>query len=357
MIKQAHHYFVFVIVHMSLLFFVYPEKIIESTRTGHWEAILVSVLFEFCVLLIYIKGLMWFPGQDLTDIFHESVGKWVSRILLSPLVLYFFMSIFLLARSHAELLTIVFLPKTPIWALLLLLIIPLYAAWKGIHTIYRSSVLYFILFVPVICLALLSSFGNFHYPNAFPLLNTRPDFFMKPSFYSSLFAYSGFLYLGMVNFFVKTPTGKWQPLFTAFFSLIPFYVLSVYIPLLTFGQEAATKFRFPLILTLDTVDIESLIFNRVTMFYVISTLMFVVIYIALLIWASVRIIKKMFIPMNEKYLAILLTFAAYTAGLLVPGWNWVDTFIWWDTSLRLYCMIAIPVAVFWMAQRKRRHQH
>lgn len=48
--------------------------------------------------------------------------------------------------------------------------------------------------------------------------------------------------------------------------LLPMFLLSVYLPLLTFGQATAELYEFPMLMTIDTVNITWLLFDRITIF-------------------------------------------------------------------------------------------
>ena len=49
--------------------------------------------------------------------------------------------------------------------------------------------------------------------------------------------------------------------------LFPMFLLSVYLPLLTFGHATAELYEFPMLMTIDTVNITWLLFDRITIFF------------------------------------------------------------------------------------------
>lgn len=355
--KKISPYVVFVLIHISLIFFEYPERIFECIDRGHWQPILIGCMLELTVIWIYLNGLVSFPNMDLVDIFKRMAGSWFSRAALLPLVFYCFASIVLHARSHAEILTIILTPNTPIWVLMLLFLsISLFAAWSGIHVVLRTGFLVAVIFIPIIILTLISAFKNIDVNNAMPLWNNDPGFFVKPSFYSGFFAFSGFLYIGMIRPYIKLESSNKRTFMLVYLvGIIPLFLASIYIPLLIFGQETVSRYLFPVIAAMDTVDLYWLIFDRVTMFYVTASLTLMIVSSAVFMWMAAQLIHKLYAPFPQKWLSACLTIVCFVASILIPGLFSIDRLIWLDTGIRFYCIVGIPcmVALMSLAHRRR----
>ncbi|MGD6840881.1 GerAB/ArcD/ProY family transporter, partial [Bacillus thuringiensis] len=88
--------------------------------------------------------------------------------------------------------------------------------------------------------------------------------------------------------------------------------MSVYIPVLTFGQATASTFMFPFVMTVDAINITWLMFDRLTMFFLLSIVIFILLFISLVLWMSVRIINKCLLPtMKPSYLVIAISLIIY----------------------------------------------
>lgn len=354
MVNKISVYLTFITVHFGLIFFVYPEKIFESTSKGHWEAILIGCLFEVIVMWIYLRGMSSFPNMTIVQICKQALGPWLSRILLIPVMLYFLATLVLISRVYSEMMTIVFLPKTPIWALLCFLFLGLFAAWNGIGAVLRTSVIISVLFIPWISAALSSSMLNFDIRNAFPIWNTTFDFLKHPAYYSSFFAFSGFLFLGMIHPFFRNVARSRKVFILLVAGLSPLYLASVYIPLLIFGQETVIQFQFPLHTGMDTIDMSWSIFERMTLFYTTSMIAFLIVYSAVLIWLIAEMFRSIVVPLSNKWLSVIVTLIAYFLSSLVPGWSETEQLIWLDTGLRAYSIFVFPVVIGIIGALQRR---
>ncbi|MDQ0872868.1 spore germination protein (amino acid permease) [Paenibacillus sp. V4I3] len=354
MVNKISVYLTFITVHFGLIFFIYPEKIFESTSKGHWEAILIGCLLEGTMMWIYLRGLSSFPNMTIVEICKQVLGPWLSRILLIPIMLYFLATLALVSRVYSEMMTIVFLPKTPIWALLCFIFLSLFAAWYGIKTVLRTSVIISVLFIPWIFAALISSMSNFDIRNASPIWNTNFDFFKHPAYYSSFFAFSGFLFLGMIHPYFRNVARSRKVFILLMAGLFPLYLASVYIPLLIFGQETVIQFQFPLHTGMDTIDMSWSIFERMTLFYTTSMIAFLIVYSSVLIWILAEMFRSIVVPLSNRWLSVIITIIAYFLSFLIPDWYETEHLIWLDTGLRAYSIFVFPVVIGIIGALQRR---
>lgn len=284
--KTIQVVFVYWLINIGLLFFVYPEKIISSTDSGHWIPISIEIIIHLSALGLFLKGLSFYPDTDIITL-YMSMGRKVSLIFSLPLTIYLTDALVLTSRAYAEIITIVFLANTPIWSITaLLLSIPTYLAFKGIHTIFRTGMLIAIVFLPVSLLMIFVSFQNAKIFQMFPMNNSF-NFIRTTSFYTSFFVIGvGFLFLGFVQPYIKFKGNK---LFFSSLFLIPIFFLSVYLPILSLGQETSKRLLFPFIFQLDSIEISWFIFDRVTMFFMLFLFTYILLFIALLLWSIARI--------------------------------------------------------------------
>ena len=196
--KSVHVMILYILSHLGLIFFMYPGNIISSTEQGHWLPILLGIIIHFTFLFVYLKGLSFFPKKDIITIYTE-IGKGIALLFLIPIFIYFMMILLITVRAYAEIITIVFLSNTPLWAIMLLLLsISTYIASNGVEVIFRTGLLLSILFLPIILFIFFTSFQNVDWRYAIPF-DTDFRFITKRPYLESFFAFSGgFLFLGFI---------------------------------------------------------------------------------------------------------------------------------------------------------------
>lgn len=349
--KSLHVMLMYIVSHLGLIFFLYPDNIISSTEQGHWLPILIGITVHFIFIYIYMKGLSFFPKKDIITIYSE-IGKGTAFLFIVPIFLYFFMILLITVRAYSGIITIVFLSKTPLWAIILLLIsISSYIAAKGVEVMFRTVFLLSILFLPIILFIFFASFQNVDWRYAIPF-NTDFSFITERSYLEGFFAFSGgFLFLGFVQPYYSYD--RKYVLWAAAF-LIPFFIFSVYIPVLTLGQPTSATTLLPYVVTVDAINIRWLMFDRVTMFFLLSLLSFIMLFLSLVTWKIIRILSHYLPSIKPFNLSIALSAAVFFSCFLIPDWKDIEQLFWWNTFLRFYILIMIPLSIFIFGLLKKR---
>jgi hypothetical protein len=349
--NSIHVMLMYILIHLGLIFFLFPFDIIASTDQGHWFPIMIGIIIHFGSLVIYMRGLEFFPKKNIVGIYF-GYGKGKAVLFLVPILVYLILVLLITTRAYSEIINIVFLAHTPLWAIIfLLLFVATYIALKGIETILRTGILLSILFLPIILFVFILSFQNVDWKYAIPI---EPDFrvFTKPSYFESFFAFSGgFLFLGFVQPYFSY---KRKNILLSACILIPFFLFAVYIPVLTFGQSTASTMFLPYVVVVDSLNINWLMFDRVTMFFLLSLIGFIMLYTSLVLWKAALIISSFVPKIKVNYLMILLSVAVFFFSFLIPNWKEVEKFFWWTSFLRLYILITIPLSIYLLGIRVKR---
>ncbi|WP_248923954.1 GerAB/ArcD/ProY family transporter [Paenibacillus hamazuiensis] len=345
----------YLLTHVGLIFFMYPTEIIESVPIGHWSPILLGFLFHVTLLGIFTKGLSYFKSQNLIDIFLGA-GKAFAVILLVPVTFYFLMEIVIMVRAYSEIIKMIFLENTPIWAIIaLLLAVTTMISSLGIETVFRTGLLIAVLFLPIFLLVLSISFQNADWRYVFPLMDERAvslSYVLSRPFLLSLFAFAGgFTFLGFIQPYIPY---KRRSVMGASALLLPLFLISVYVPLLTFGQNTVFELQFPFITAIDTVNITWLMFDRVTMFFMITLICFVLLFFSLVMWKATLLIRRALPFIRPIPAKLLLALALFILCLQIPDFKTVEQLLWWNTFLRLYVTIAIPFITLILGIRHHR---
>ncbi|WP_164716650.1 GerAB/ArcD/ProY family transporter [Paenibacillus whitsoniae] len=354
--KSLHVVIMYILVQLGLIFFLYPGEIIESASAGHWLPIVFGfAVYLFC-LWLYLKGMSWGGKKDIVDLYGQ-LGTTVSAILLAPVFMYFIIQIIVTIRAYSEIMSIVFLSNTPLWAIMLLLLaVPTYLANKGMRTIFGAGVLVACFGLPLVLFITIASFQNVNWHYIFPLVGENVDFFTKASYYRSFFVYTGsFMFLGFVQPFY---TFRTRSVIVTALCLLPMLLCAVYVPILTFGEATAVTLFFPFVVTLDVIHINWLMFERVAVFFLLSLISMMMLLLALTLWQSVRIMRQFIPRIPVSCQLIVIAAGIFAVCLSIPNIESVQHLFSWNLYVRFYLLIAVPITVYFLGHRaKKEAQH
>ncbi|MDR6550361.1 GerAB/ArcD/ProY family transporter [Paenibacillus qinlingensis] len=329
--------------HCSIIFLLFPRAMLHTTKFGHWEPTLLIMLIELVLLVLLLKGLNKAGDLDYADLFLP-LGRWISTVLLLPLILYLLLIGIMGIRGFAELMIIVFVLRSPLYAILILLCLIIYLGSSiGARGILRASTLLSLIHLPALFFALAGCKINSRFENIFPFLNTSFDFMKHGKFLVPLFSICPFLLLGMLS-----PVRKVQmkPILLTLVPLTVVYMAIVYIPILVYGVNAASLMNYPLVTSIDSVNITWTIFNRVAIFYAVALLAFVMLICSFVLWSSAVLVRKMVPAWKELYIRPVLCLLIFVVALLIPNWNEYLKIYTNDIWFRLYIYLSIPVSVY-----------
>lgn len=333
----------FVGSHSSIMFLLFPRALLHTTKYGHWEPAMIYMLIELFLMIILIKGLNKAGNLDYADLLLP-LGRWISTVLLLPLIFYILIIGVMGIRGFAELMIIVFVVRSPLISILLLLcFITLLGSSIGPKGILRASTLISILHFPALLFALLGCTVNSRFTNIFPLVNTSFDFMQHEKFLVPLFSICPFLLLGMLPPVIKV---RMKPILITMIPLTVLYVVIIYIPILIYGINAATRMNFPLVTSIDTVNITWSIFNRISLFYAVALLAFVLLITSYALWSSAVLVRKMMPSWKESYIRPILCLLIFAAASMIPNWNSYVKIYSVDIGFRIFVFLAIPIAVY-----------
>lgn len=331
---------------------MYPRNIIESTESSHWIPIFVAVASHFILLILYLKGLSYFPGQSVISIFTEA-GKVYSFLFLLPLFFYFFIVLVVSVRAYSEIIIIIFLSNTPLWCVMaLLLLISAYLAALGIRSIFRAAMLYALLFIPSILLVLVFSLQNVDWYYLLPIWSNKFQFLTHPSYFKSFLAVGGgYLFIGFVQ---PALSFRNKDILLAALCVAPFFFISVYIPILTFGQETASTMMFPFAVATDAVNINWLAFDRITVFFLLCSITFLMLFLTMAIFTTAKILNHYIPSIHFQYSIVTTVILTFIFCIFIPNWSELEEIFRWSSLWNLYVFFTTPLLLLFLGLRTKK---
>lgn len=343
MTKQIQIIAVFIIVYLSYGYLLYPSIIYSLTDTTHWLVVLSQGLLQLILIWLYIQGLKRFPNCTLLDIYSK-MGKWMTALLLFPFALNLIALITCSVRMHTETILSIFLPRTPYWSILLLLLfISAYTALKGFDTILRSAIFMVVLILFIILLNTFSSFVNYDVANIASDKHISTAFLLNPKFLT-LIGFSSFLFLGFIR---DDKPLTFPPFMIASIGTTVILLSFIYMPLLIFGQETVVTMPHPLLEASDSINIGWFVFNRQTMFLGITLIGFVILASAVMLWMIGQIMQSL-LPKSKKtdsFWVIIFTTFSLIAALLLPNQAVAEKYFLWGVGIQAFFMTIIPLTI------------
>ncbi|KRE59452.1 GerAB/ArcD/ProY family transporter [Paenibacillus sp. Soil750] len=349
---------IYIITHLGLIFFMYPTDILASTREAYWIPVGLGYLVHITVIFIYLKGLSYFKNQNIHQVLINK-NKLIMWLTLLPVFLYLSLITIITVRAYAEIISIVFLADTPIWILMCMLLgIPTFMVIHGgVRSLLRAGLLLAVLFLPPMLFVMFASLQSIDLNYALPLIPKDRSklfaFLTDFSYYKSLFAFAGgFLFLGFIPSYI---TYKPKTIYLSSIIVFIFFLLSVYIPIVTLGGETARQLAFPFIFTIDTIEINWLMFDRITIFFLLSQIAFVLLFIAMTLWQIACLIRSRAKKMKNQYLISAISIVVFLICLFIPDWGHVELLLKWNSFLRLYVALVIPTVIFIAGYQHQKH--
>ncbi|MBP3961948.1 GerAB/ArcD/ProY family transporter [Paenibacillus lignilyticus] len=341
----------FIVLQYGLLMFIFPQSIIQSQPSGHWLTVVLGWLLQGVLLRLLIGGFKE-SKEDLLLCFLQT--KAISRFIwLWLITISNVLVITIIIRGHSQLLKMLFLPNTPIWVLMaLLLFSSLCISYAGRNSLLRLSILVGIFGLPLIIISLASTYGNLSLNMISPLVPTF-SFLGEAKILPLFFIFSHTI--GVIGFFGPLSNVSKRWLWGAWSVSLFFYLIIVYIPLGMFGHEGAAPLRYPLIIVLDSIRVNWFFFDRLSLFYVMAVLLSTLMNVTGLLWLtramasrSSRLTKWMTNPITVSVLVLIL-------ALLIVNMGDLEKLSEWGAPARFGLVLAIAIAGAYY-RRQARHR-
>ena len=302
-----------------------PKNIIASTSS----ASIINVLFIsiVAVLIGYLicKLLEKFPRLDILDIASLLGGKWL-KIVTGVLFLgYFLFTVSVILRSFSEGLKIIFFPRSPVAAIMILFLLAVVITNKiGFQAIIRSNLFMMPIFLFSILFIFFANIGNFTIQRMLPLLGngTFTTFF---SGLSNLFAFGGFAYLYFLPPYLKEDKGLKKITFISTITSGICLLFSVATLLFLSPNSVITEEIFPLYLASRNIQFGRF-FQRLDAVFLLFWIISLTAYLSISFAFATRVFQKLLNFEYTKWYASL--FALLIFGFaMIPENMYQITFI------------------------------
>ncbi|NIK68341.1 GerAB/ArcD/ProY family transporter [Paenibacillus sp. BK720] len=339
----------FLVLQYGLFMFVYPQSIIQSQSSGHWLVIVIGWLIQGALLRLLVGGLR----EDKTDLLakFQHAGTWIRLCFVWPLIIFNLMAIGVMIRGHAQTLSMLYLPSTPLWVLFaLLLVTALSIAYADSDSLLRLALVIGCFGIPLMLFSFLAALRYGNYLMIFPLRPTLA-FLHEPKILPSIIAFVNVC--GLIGFFGPYSASAKRWLWGAWLVSLFLFLANVYLPLSVLGQEVVEDLRFPLIVLLDTVRVKWFFFDRISLFYIMTIMFSTLINLSGLLWLTRQLaLNSSFVPRlitNPAVMASLAIVVAYS----IPTLEALEHQLRWGGPLRLGMLLILALIAGYYRNRTK----
>ncbi len=353
-------FFIIIISAIGLSSVAIPKIMAEAGGTGAWLSLLISAVFFMAAAWLITHLGHLYLGKSLAEYSELLVGKVVSRIFSGFYATYFFVFLFLFIRAAADIIQAEILYKTPVWATMLLIMsVSLYAASKGLTNLGRIIEYLGLIVIVVSFILQIITFMQGNPLNNLPLIDKAEIGRYIRAVPATFFGFLGFEVITIIPLSERNGSKAKFSAVAAIFIVCIFFIVLLEACYSILGIDDIVNYDYPLLIAIRRLDIAALQFaKRLDLFFIMAWLTSIFCSTSLAIFASMEYAKKVVPKLNGFMPMLVMSAAAYVAGLLFPNAeDMLRTFDVFTLYIGLFPIFVIPF-VLWVAHlfRSRRYK-
>jgi spore germination protein len=333
------------------------HNIVSIAKQDAWISLALSGLLVFIAAIPIIYLMLAYPRKDAPQIILAVAGKWLGRVILIPLMVFFIVYAGLSARIFAQVIRVFLLESTPmVVTVLFMVIVVIYLLSKGVYTIGAVLDILFPLYIIILMFLIIISASQIDPSNIRPILFRNTSNTVK----AIIPGFNHFTGYAMVAYFMCYTQEKKPAIKAYILGLgIPifFYVALTIICIMVFDVGSLGVTFYPTLGLAKSVEFQSGILDRLESFMATFFISMVFGSMIIFTYGSVRNITEFFSipPKGEKYVIYahliilpIVAFAISKDGDVLEFYRnskYIDTFVF---------LIFVPLMALWVGIRRRK---
>lgn len=218
----------------------------KSLAQDAWIAVLFAMIGGLLLISLYVYLSHLHQYKTLVEILYFCFGKIIGNLLMILYIIYFLSLSAIILRNITDYMIVVNYTKTPLWFVLMLIIIVIYYdVRKGIEVMGRLAEIAIPPLIMFILLATLLLVPKFTYDNIFPVMNDGIKPILKDSFNTLTFPFGEPIVFMMIFPFINKKEKIFKTSFISI-SIAGFILLLVTIRnILVLGPNLLTRSTYP----------------------------------------------------------------------------------------------------------------
>jgi len=285
----------------------------------NWISIIIASFGGILLFYLYYYLSQQYPGLSLSGYAQKILGKYAGRFVSFLYVLFFIFNGSRNLREAGDLLVTSIYYNTPLVIIeTLLILVIMYALYKGIEVLARIGELYFLILVILICVGntLIIISGKIHFDNLLPLLEDGWKPVLKNAYPSiAMFPYGEMICFAMIFPNLRTlQTGRKAGIGSLIFVTIALSMIHA-LEIAVLGEHSYQRSPFPLLLTFQKVQIGDFM-ERLDILAVLTLIICIFFKIAIYFLAAVIMAADIFNLANKETLILSVGFLVILSSIL-----------------------------------------
>jgi spore germination protein KB len=326
---------------------VSPDYAVVITKQNTWIVTVSGFMVGLLFIWFYVKIALYFPGQNMVQLWQTIFGTWPGRAISFYYLFYFLLIVFANLREVINAINTYFLPETPMLAVLVPLILILaQAVSKGIEVIVRMLFLTLSLFLLVFIGVFILLIPQLDFTNLQPLFDFSLLDFLQGTHIVSAILFGEVLLFLMILPYTKEVTKTTKPVFAGTFIGFLFLILTAVRNQAVLGNlsQYVVFSTFEVVRLIDIAEV----FTRMELLIVISFITLMFFRICLVYYASSLGLAQLFNLRSYRSIILPLGIVIAFYTVIIYDYNFdlgfVGTYIWPQVTVPF--QILIPIAAY-----------
>lgn len=309
---------------MILLFQIGSTPLFElgvDAKQDSWLAMALGAAIGGIFLWMLLRIQTRSPDADMPELYKQLFGKWLGFTLAVPQALIFAYESMRNVRDFGELTVMTILNKTPQWSIMLLIILlSLYAIWKGVEVFFRLAELLFpiVFFSYILLIALLIQTGLPDYHRLLPIMGDG----IAPIFKAAVpnivaFPFAQMLTLLMFWKYVKPIASRLRTTYSAYTIVSLFLVFMNMLIMSVLGPALSGYSMMPFLEAVQLIRIADFL-ERLDVVVTILLIIGLFVKLSLLFMAAVLALSSL-LKIPYRKCAIIVAILIYGAAFAEPN--------------------------------------
>lgn len=327
---------------------------LNISRQHSWLGEIIALVIGSFLVWGYIRLALKFPGKTLIQINELIFGPYLGKLISVLYLVYFSLMLLIYLRSIADYVSTFILPKTPMFIILLfLLLVSAQGVSKGIKVITVLGFPIFLLTVIVYWIPYVLIVPEYNLANLLPVFDgTLNDLAQSTHIFISTLFCEPVVFLMIIPFH-NNPGETTRAVFIGYFYL-GFSSLSTLIELFAVMGNTTLILGSPFLEVVRLVDVANIMTRLEITFSIVVIAMFFI-KVSLLYYCTALGIAQLFrlksylpliLPLGIIFLCFALSLYAF-----IPEINYIKCYIWPVATIPV--QVVIPVASLLLAKIKK----